>query len=127
MSEQPSPEIDPSIAEYYHQAPEKHRLEQGRFLLEELRTRELIERHARRPPATVLDVGAAAGAYALWLADAGYAVHLVDPVPRLVAEHSAAAPRAPGRLPRAESVTLGPWTSRRGARTWSSSWARSIT
>jgi SAM-dependent methyltransferase len=31
-------------------------------------------------------VGAAAGAYALWLADAGYTVHLVDPVPRLVAE-----------------------------------------
>lgn len=54
--------------------------------MEELRTRELIERHARKPPATVLDVGGAAGAYALWLAQAGYAVHLVDPVPRLVAE-----------------------------------------
>ena len=34
----------------------------------------------------MLDVGGAAGAYALWLADAGYTVHLVDPVPRLVAE-----------------------------------------
>jgi SAM-dependent methyltransferase len=34
----------------------------------------------------VLDVGGAAGAYAFWLADAGYAVHLVDAVPRLVAE-----------------------------------------
>src|SRR5688572_23533539 len=86
MSEQPPPELDPTIAGYYHRAPEEHRLEQGPFVLEEARTRELIERHAQRPPATVLDVGGAAGPYALWLADAGYTVHLVDPVPRLVAE-----------------------------------------
>jgi ubiquinone/menaquinone biosynthesis C-methylase UbiE len=81
-----APEIDRSIAEFYQQIPEEHRLEQGPFILEEARTRELIERHASGPPATVLDVGGAAGAYALWLADAGYTVHLVDPVPRLVAE-----------------------------------------
>ena len=86
MSEQPPPELDPTIAEFYDRAPEESRLEQGAFLLEELRTREVIERHARRPPATVLDVGGAAGAYALWLVDAGYTVHLVDAVPRLVAE-----------------------------------------
>lgn len=86
VSEQPRPQLDPTIAQYYHQAPEEHRLEQGAFVLEEVRTRELIERHARLPPATVLDVGGAAGAYALWLADAGYTVHLLDPVPRLVAE-----------------------------------------
>ena len=86
MPEQPPPGLDPTIAEYYHRAPEEHRLEQGPFILEEMRTRELIERHARQPPATVLDVGGAAGAYALWLAEAGYTVHLVDAVPRLVAE-----------------------------------------
>jgi SAM-dependent methyltransferase len=80
------PDIDPKIAEYYHRAPEEHRLAHGPALLEEIRTRELIERHAPRPPATVLDIGGAAGAYALWLADAGYTVHLADPVPRLVAE-----------------------------------------
>ena len=33
-----------------------------------------------------MDVGGAAGAYALWLAEAGYTVHLVDAAPRLVAE-----------------------------------------
>jgi ubiquinone/menaquinone biosynthesis C-methylase UbiE len=96
VSEQPRPDLDPTIADYYHRAPEEHRLEQGPFLLEEARTRELIERHARRPPATVLDVGGAAGAYAIWLADAGYVVHLVDPVARLVAEaerRSVARPR----------------------------------
>jgi ubiquinone/menaquinone biosynthesis C-methylase UbiE len=80
------PELDPTIAQFYHLTPEEHRLEQGPFLLEGMRTRELIQRHARRPPATVLDVGGAGGAYALWLADAGYTVHLVDPVPRLIAE-----------------------------------------
>ena len=80
------PEVDAAITEYYHRAPEEERLQQGPFVLEELRTREMIERFARRPPATVLDVGGAAGAYALWLADAGYTVHLVDAAPRLVVE-----------------------------------------
>jgi SAM-dependent methyltransferase len=96
MTDEPSPGFDPTIAEHYQSAPEEHRLEEGPGLLESLRTRELIERHAPRPPATVLDVGGAAGAYALWLADAGYTVHLVDAVPRLVAaarERSAAATR----------------------------------
>jgi ubiquinone/menaquinone biosynthesis C-methylase UbiE len=82
----PSFELDPAIADYYRRAPEEDRLEQGPSPLEEWRTRELIERLAQRPPATVLDVGGAAGAYALWLSDAGYAVHLVEPVPRLVEE-----------------------------------------
>jgi ubiquinone/menaquinone biosynthesis C-methylase UbiE len=96
VPKQPPAQLDPTIAEYYQRAPEEHRLEKGAFVLEEVRTRELIERHARRPPAMVLDVGGAAGAYALWLADAGYTVHLVDPVLRLVAEaerRSAARPR----------------------------------
>ena len=78
--------IDPAIAEYYGQAPEETRLEQGPFRLEEARTRELIGRFAAPPPGTVLDVGGAAGAYALWLAGQGYTVHLVDAAPRLVAE-----------------------------------------
>jgi ubiquinone/menaquinone biosynthesis C-methylase UbiE len=85
MDEQPA-EFDSTIAEYYRQANEEGRLEQGAFLLEALRTRELIERHAPAAPATVLDIGGAAGAYALWLAEAGYTVHLLDPVPRLIAE-----------------------------------------
>jgi ubiquinone/menaquinone biosynthesis C-methylase UbiE len=81
--------FDPLIADYYERAPEESRLEQGPFRLEEARTRELIQRYAPPPPGTVLDVGGAAGAYALWLAQAGYAVHLLDAVPRLVAEAQA--------------------------------------
>jgi ubiquinone/menaquinone biosynthesis C-methylase UbiE len=88
--------FDPAIAEYYDRWPEEDRLGLGPFQLEEARTRELIQRFAPPPPATVIDVGGAAGAYALWLAHSGYTVHLVDAVPRLVAEanrRSVGAPR----------------------------------
>src|SRR5439155_18060159 len=37
-------------------------------------------------PARIVDVGGAAGAYSLWLAERGYQVHLVDASPRLVDE-----------------------------------------
>jgi SAM-dependent methyltransferase len=80
------PDFDPAIDAFYSQAPEENRLEEGAFLLEALRTRELIQRFAPAAPAVVLDIGGAAGAYALWLAETGYTVHLVDAVPRLVEE-----------------------------------------
>jgi SAM-dependent methyltransferase len=57
--------FDPVIADYYDRAPEEARLQQGPFQLEEARTRELISRLAPPAPATVLDVGGAAGAYAV--------------------------------------------------------------
>jgi ubiquinone/menaquinone biosynthesis C-methylase UbiE len=81
-----TPELDAAISEYYRQTPEDGRLEQGPFLLEGLRTRELILRYAPPPPAAVLDVGGGAGAYALWLSERGYSVHLLDPISRHVAE-----------------------------------------
>jgi SAM-dependent methyltransferase len=96
MGEAPPKGFDRVIADFYERAPEETRLEQGPFQLEEARTRDLIQRYAPPPPGTVVDVGGAAGAYALWLAEAGYEVHLIDPAPRLVAEaqaRSAAAKR----------------------------------
>jgi ubiquinone/menaquinone biosynthesis C-methylase UbiE len=96
MTTQPMADIDPAVADYYEHTPEESRLEQGAFQLEQVRTRELIERHAPPAPAEVLDVGGAAGAYALWLAERGYTVHLLDAAPRLVQEahrRSQAAPR----------------------------------
>jgi ubiquinone/menaquinone biosynthesis C-methylase UbiE len=86
MSPKDSVGFDPLISDYYDRAPEETRLQHGPFQLEEARTRELIQRFAPGPPATVLDVGGAAGAYALWMAEAGYAVRLVDASHRLVAE-----------------------------------------
>jgi SAM-dependent methyltransferase len=96
MGEVAPEKFDPVITGYYERAPEEARLKQGPFQLEEVRTRELIQRFALPPPGVVVDIGGAAGAYALWLAEAGYSVHLLDRVPRLVAEaqrRSAAAAR----------------------------------
>ena len=84
--QQPPAGFDVTVASYYARVPEEHRLKHGAPLLEEARTRELIDRHAPAPPAVVLDVGGGAGAYSFWLAERGYTVHLVDAVPRLIAE-----------------------------------------
>ena len=84
MSQQSEPPLDPNVKAYYERWSEEARLELGPFRLEELRTRELILRHAPLPPAPVLDVGGAAGAYAFWLAERGYQVRLFDAVPRLI-------------------------------------------
>ena len=86
MGASPPNNFDPDVAKFYHRTSEDTRLEQGPFQLEQARTRELILRFAPQPPATVLDIGGAAGAYALWLAARGYSVHLIDAAPRLVAE-----------------------------------------
>lgn len=111
MAEQPPAGFDPAIATYYNEAPEESRLEHGAFRLEELRTRELIERHVPPPRATVVDVGGAAGAYAFWLADRGYDVHLIDAVPRLVEEarrrnEGAARPLASCRVGDARALSI---------------------
>jgi hypothetical protein len=109
MDGQP-PEFASTIARYSREAPKERRLAQGPSLLEALRTRELIERHAPAAPATVLDIGGAAGAYAFWLAEGGYTVHLLDPVSRLVAKRSDGAPTIPGRLfPVSSRTSAGEW------------------
>lgn len=78
-------ELDPAIRDYYDRRPEESRLEHGLGRLEAVRTRALIMRNIPAPPGIVLDVGGAGGSYAGWLAELGYTVHLIDPVPRLVA------------------------------------------
>ena len=76
----PSPEVQ----SYYATFAEESRLEAGPSRLEFERTKEILGRFLPRPPAQVVDVGGAAGAYSLWLAEQGYEVHLVDASPRLV-------------------------------------------
>ncbi|HEX9190005.1 MAG TPA: class I SAM-dependent methyltransferase [Vicinamibacteria bacterium] len=80
---------------YYARGGERERLDEGYFPLERARTQELVLRHLPPPPGVVLDVGGAAGAYAFWLAEGGYAVHLVDPVPLHVEQAGAASAARP--------------------------------
>lgn len=70
------------ITDYYNRGEERDRLLGGaRGELERLRTQALLAELLPRPPARVLDVGGGAGVHATWLAERGYEVHLVDPVP----------------------------------------------
>ncbi len=86
----------PEIVTHYTSFAEESRLQSGSGPLEFERTREILARVLPGPPARVLDVGGAAGAYSSWLADLGYEVHLVDLTPRLIEEarrRNASAPR----------------------------------
>jgi ubiquinone/menaquinone biosynthesis C-methylase UbiE len=84
---------------FYARGGESERLDEAYFPLERARTQELVRRHLPAPPGVVLDVGGAAGAYAFWLADAGYEVHLVDPVLLHVRQaEEASRARTDGRL-----------------------------
>lgn len=86
MNQGPRPEFAEEITRYYQEVAEEGRLAAGAGQLEFARTKEVVLRYLPPPPATVLDVGGACGAYALWLAERGYQVHLIDPVLRLVQE-----------------------------------------
>ena len=97
-------ELSPEIGGYYEQAPEAERLRTGPFQLEFERTKELLAERLPKPPATILDVGGGPGTYALWLAELGYEVHLVDPVYRLVAQAQRRSDEAAHRI---ESCSVG--------------------
>jgi ubiquinone/menaquinone biosynthesis C-methylase UbiE len=79
------------IAAYYQKGVERDRLSAGSGALEFVRTCALLERYLPKPPAFIVDVGGGPGRYAVWLADRGYRVHLVDPVPLHVEQALAAA------------------------------------
>src|SRR5262245_61059741 len=66
---------------HYALGLEGGRLSGGAGLLERERTREILLRYLPRPPAAVRDVCGGAGVHALWLAQRGYSVHLIDAVP----------------------------------------------
>jgi ubiquinone/menaquinone biosynthesis C-methylase UbiE len=84
------PNTTQEILHHYTDADEESRLRTGWGQLEYARTQELIQRHLRPAPATVVDAGGGPGAYACWLAALGYNVHLIDPVPKHVEQARAA-------------------------------------
>jgi SAM-dependent methyltransferase len=83
LGNEPVPaDTDPDMLAYYARGTEDSRLlERAEGLLERTRTEELLSRFLPSAPAVILDVGGATGHYAIWLAERGYTVHLVDPVP----------------------------------------------
>ncbi|HEX2076471.1 MAG TPA: methyltransferase domain-containing protein [Longimicrobium sp.] len=87
----PQPALAAAVRTYYETAPEEQRLATGPGQLERARTQELVERFLPPAPRVVLDVGGGPGVHARWLAERGYEVHLIDPVPRMVAQASAQA------------------------------------
>jgi SAM-dependent methyltransferase len=87
------------VMAYYQRLGERDRLTATPHgQLEFLRTWDLLTRLLPPPPARVLDVGGGTGVYAGPLAAAGYAVHLIEPVP----EQAHAAADLPG-----VTVTVG--------------------
>ena len=73
--------IPPEILNYYNDGKEERRLKAALGRLERTRTWEILERHLPPAPSRLLDVGGGTGVYALPLANRGYHVHLIDPVP----------------------------------------------
>ncbi len=89
----PTNDSIPEIIHHYEDVDEASRLRTGWFQLEQARTEELILRHLPPAPATVIDAGGGAGAYACWLVSRGYRVHLIDPVPKHVVQAGGGAAR----------------------------------
>lgn len=84
------------LTDYYNQIDEERRLAIGVGPLEFSRTLDILGRYLPPPPAAIGDVGGGAGAYALLLARKGYAVHLLDPVPRHIEQAKRASRAQPG-------------------------------
>jgi SAM-dependent methyltransferase len=84
------------VAAYYARGLERDRLAGGPGALEFARTQVLLERYLPPSPAVVADVGGGPGQYAVWLAERGYRVHLMDPVPLHVEQARLAARGRPG-------------------------------
>ena len=95
MSDLPVPphSLPPEVLAHYTSGNEAHRLSRGSGMLELVRTQELVARYLPPPPAVIFDVGGGSGVYALWLAQLGYQVHLIDPL-RLHVEQAQQASRA---------------------------------
>ncbi|MEA3336788.1 MAG: class I SAM-dependent methyltransferase [Chloroflexota bacterium] len=99
------PSLPEETSSYYEMGLEAERLLGAEGELEFARTKEIISRYLPNPPAVVLDVGGGPGAYACWLAQEGFEVHLTDPIPLHLQQASQASQRQ-SEFP-VSSITLG--------------------
>jgi ubiquinone/menaquinone biosynthesis C-methylase UbiE len=72
-----------NITGFYANEVEKNRLESEYFMLEGVRTREVIARYAKDRK-KIIDIGGGAGYYSFWLKQLGHEVHMIDLSPRNV-------------------------------------------
>jgi ubiquinone/menaquinone biosynthesis C-methylase UbiE len=86
---------DSDLNGFYRSFCEKERLSKGHGLLEKLRTQEILRQRMPPPPGVVFDIGGAAGVHALWLAEMGYEVHLIDPMPLHIEQAKLASDKQP--------------------------------
>ena len=93
------------VLAHYERGLEAERLFKRTNPIELARTQEIFSRYLPPPPAVIFDVGGGSGIYAAWLAQQGYEVHLIDPVP-LHIEQAQSASQAQPAHPIA-SITLG--------------------
>ncbi len=88
-------EATSKVIKYYSEFDEQARLSQPWGQIEFMRTRTIISRYLKPPPCVVFDIGGATGRYSCWLAQAGYEVHLIDPVPSHIQQARAASETQP--------------------------------
>jgi ubiquinone/menaquinone biosynthesis C-methylase UbiE len=81
---EPGADLEAVVDHYGRRYEEAGRLVEGPGRLELLRTQEVIRRHLPSHRLNVLDVGGGTGVHALWLAEDGHDVELIDPVVRHV-------------------------------------------
>ncbi|MFI5237774.1 MAG: class I SAM-dependent methyltransferase [Ignavibacteriales bacterium] len=70
------------IKQYYNAEIEKNRLELDFFMLEGIRTKEIISRYLSKSKMNIIDIGGGAGYYSFWLQEMGHQVSLVDLSPK---------------------------------------------
>lgn len=100
-----APATPQEVIAHYSEGREQRRLSSGVGLLERARMEALLAGSLPRPPTSILDVGGGPGHYACWLAQHGYEVHLIDPVPLHIAQATSASRAQPdGQL---ASIHLG--------------------
>jgi len=75
-----------NILRYYETTDEASRLQRLESELELLRTRDILIRNLPPAPANVIDVGGGPAVHSYWLASLGYHTHLVDLVPKHIAQ-----------------------------------------
>ncbi len=81
MGRNPALKLDADIAAHYESGVERQRLLKGTERLEFYRTKQILSRYLPKSPTSILDIGGGPGYYSRWLAQKGYRVHLIGPVP----------------------------------------------